>query len=245
VRDDLLNAAGVFRDACVGAVAIEIRASRSNFLSNIQAAEYRYVLDFERQGLSGIGEVFTVPGAASIWRRRALSAIGGFSDRTMAEDTDATIAIRAAGWRVTAVAQASATTVVPGTLRQLFRQRVRWIWGPLQACICQAISAARGEGATRQPAFLFGALSGLHLAGFLLPLWGSIALIFGQLHVATNYAVFVLLSVGVVRLSVALWLRDGSLSHESSNRCASRSRSSATRAVECAMQAGQQLGTRF
>jgi cellulose synthase/poly-beta-1,6-N-acetylglucosamine synthase-like glycosyltransferase len=55
------------------------------------------------------------------------------SDETLAEDTDLTMALNRAGWRVMFEARARAWTEVPTTLRQLWRQRYRWAYGTLQA----------------------------------------------------------------------------------------------------------------
>ncbi len=181
-------------------------------LSAVQAIEYRYQLDFDRQGLSGIGQIYTVPGAASLWRRQALVEIGGFSDRTLAEDTDATISLRARGWRVIALAGTTAATAVPSTLPMLVRQRIRLlIWGPLQVSVRQALAVAGGGVPLSHPGIIFGILSGLNFVGFVLPLWGVFELALGRLHATTRYTILAVFLIGCVRLAIALWFRDGSL----------------------------------
>ena len=75
----------------------------------------------------------TVPGAVGAFRRRAIDAAGGFSSATLAEDTDLTIAIGRAGWRVVYVEDARAWTEAPATLSGLWRQRYRWSYGTMQA----------------------------------------------------------------------------------------------------------------
>jgi cellulose synthase/poly-beta-1,6-N-acetylglucosamine synthase-like glycosyltransferase len=75
----------------------------------------------------------TVPGAIGAFRREALAAVGGVSEDTLAEDTDLTMAICRAGWRVLYVAEARAWTEAPATLGQLWRQRYRWCYGTMQA----------------------------------------------------------------------------------------------------------------
>src|SRR5206468_175254 len=56
----------------------------------------------------------------------------GVSADTLAEDTDLTMAIIRAGWRVVYEERAVAWTEAPSTLRQLWRQRYRWCYGTLQ-----------------------------------------------------------------------------------------------------------------
>jgi cellulose synthase/poly-beta-1,6-N-acetylglucosamine synthase-like glycosyltransferase len=75
----------------------------------------------------------TVPGAAGAFRRRALQDVGGLSTATLAEDTDLTLALGRAGWRVVYAEDARAWTEVPASLRTLWRQRFRWCYGTLQA----------------------------------------------------------------------------------------------------------------
>jgi cellulose synthase/poly-beta-1,6-N-acetylglucosamine synthase-like glycosyltransferase len=75
----------------------------------------------------------TVPGAIGAFRRSALQQVGLFSAATLAEDTDITIALGRAGWRVVYVEDARAFTEAPATLSSLWRQRYRWSYGTMQA----------------------------------------------------------------------------------------------------------------
>jgi cellulose synthase/poly-beta-1,6-N-acetylglucosamine synthase-like glycosyltransferase len=59
--------------------------------------------------------------------------VGGVSDDTLAEDTDLTMALWRAGWRVVYEESAIAWTEVPASLGQLWRQRYRWCYGTLQS----------------------------------------------------------------------------------------------------------------
>ena len=64
---------------------------------------------------------------------RALADAGGVADDTLAEDTDLTMAICRAGWRVVYAPEARAWTEAPASLGQLWRQRYRWCYGTMQA----------------------------------------------------------------------------------------------------------------
>jgi cellulose synthase/poly-beta-1,6-N-acetylglucosamine synthase-like glycosyltransferase len=55
------------------------------------------------------------------------------SEDTLAEDTDITIAMHRAGWRVVYQEHARAWTEAPGSLKQLWSQRYRWSYGTMQA----------------------------------------------------------------------------------------------------------------
>lgn len=80
-----------------------------------------------------MGCIPTIPGALGAFRRTALQDVGGLSTDTLAEDTDLTMAILRAGWRVVYQETAKARTEVPTTLRQLSQQRYRWSYGTIQA----------------------------------------------------------------------------------------------------------------
>ncbi|MEA2405665.1 MAG: hypothetical protein QOE08_2312, partial [Thermoleophilaceae bacterium] len=73
------------------------------------------------------------PGAIGAFRRAALADVGGVSGATLAEDTDLTLAIVRAGWRVVYEEEARAWTEAPGSLSTLWRQRYRWSYGTMQA----------------------------------------------------------------------------------------------------------------
>ena len=75
----------------------------------------------------------TVPGAVGAFRRNAVLNLGGVGVDTLAEDTDLTMALERAGWRVTYEEHAVAWTEAPATLGQLWKQRYRWCYGTLQA----------------------------------------------------------------------------------------------------------------
>jgi cellulose synthase/poly-beta-1,6-N-acetylglucosamine synthase-like glycosyltransferase len=75
----------------------------------------------------------TVPGAIGAFRRDILEQVGGLSTDTLAEDTDLTMAIGRAGWRVAYAAEARAWTEAPMTLSALWKQRYRWSYGTMQA----------------------------------------------------------------------------------------------------------------
>ena len=58
----------------------------------------------------------TIPGALGAFRRAGPADVGGVSDDTIAEDTDLTMAIHRAGWRVVYEETARAYTEAPATL---------------------------------------------------------------------------------------------------------------------------------
>ena len=123
-----------FREPRVGAVSGNTKVgNRRGLLGRWQHIEYVMGFNLDRRLYDVLQCMPTVPGAIGAFRRGALAEIGGISDATLAEDTDATIALGRAGWRIVYVEEARAWTEAPSSLGALWRQRYRWCYGTLQS----------------------------------------------------------------------------------------------------------------
>jgi cellulose synthase/poly-beta-1,6-N-acetylglucosamine synthase-like glycosyltransferase/peptidoglycan/xylan/chitin deacetylase (PgdA/CDA1 family)/spore germination protein YaaH len=123
-----------FADPRVGAVAGNVKVgNRDRWLTRWQALEYITSQNLEKRAFDLLDCIIVVPGAVSAWRDKAIHDCGGFSADTVAEDTDLTIAIRRAGWRVLYDEEAVGYTQAPETVAALVRQRFRWTYGTLQS----------------------------------------------------------------------------------------------------------------
>ena len=123
-----------FADTGVGAVSGNAKVgNRQGLLGRWQHLEYCAGSNLDRQILHALRCIPTVPGAVGAFRKAALTDVGGVSDDTLAEDTDLTMAVTRAGWRVAYRPEAKAWTEAPVTIQGLFRQRYRWSYGTFQA----------------------------------------------------------------------------------------------------------------
>ncbi|GHJ44711.1 bi-functional transferase/deacetylase [Catellatospora sp. TT07R-123] len=121
-------------DRDVGAVSGNTKvANRGGLLGRWQHLEYVMGFNLDRRMFDVARCMPTVPGAIGAFRREAVVDVGGVSTQTLAEDTDFTMAIIRAGWRVVYAPDAIAWTEAPSSLRQLWRQRYRWCYGTMQA----------------------------------------------------------------------------------------------------------------
>lgn len=171
------------RRSRIGAVAGNTKVgNRRGLLGRWQHIEYVIGFNLDRRMYDILQCMPTVPGAIGAFRREALQAVGGVSAATLAEDTDLTMAICRAGWRVIYVPEARAWTEAPATLRQLWRQRYRWSYGTMQA-MWKHRGAVRESGA----AGMLGRRGLPYLLAFhvLLPLLAPVV------DIATLYAVVV------------------------------------------------------
>jgi cellulose synthase/poly-beta-1,6-N-acetylglucosamine synthase-like glycosyltransferase len=122
-----------FADPKVGAVAGNAKVgNRINLVTWWQALEYVTSQNVDRRAFDLLNCITVVPGAVGAWRRDAVLAAGGFTDQTLAEDQDLTIALRRRDWRVAYAPDAIAYTEAPDTLGGLAKQRFRWSFGTLQ-----------------------------------------------------------------------------------------------------------------
>ncbi|GAA4531375.1 MULTISPECIES: bifunctional polysaccharide deacetylase/glycosyltransferase family 2 protein [Nonomuraea] len=121
-------------DPRVGAVSGNTKVgNRRGLIGRWQHVEYVIGFNLDRRAFELLDCMPTVPGAIGAFRRGALVGLGGVSTDTLAEDTDLTMALCRAGWRVVYEERALAWTEAPATLGQLWRQRYRWCYGTMQA----------------------------------------------------------------------------------------------------------------
>jgi cellulose synthase/poly-beta-1,6-N-acetylglucosamine synthase-like glycosyltransferase/peptidoglycan/xylan/chitin deacetylase (PgdA/CDA1 family) len=151
----------------VGAVSGNAKvANRKRIVGRWQHIEYVIGFNIDRRIQDLLGCMTTIPGAVGAFRRDALLQVGGVSEDTLAEDTDLTMAVCAAGWEIVYEERARAWTEAPTSLQQLWRQRYRWSYGTIQA-----MWKHRGAILKSGPAGRMGRVGLLNLALFqvLLP----------------------------------------------------------------------------
>jgi cellulose synthase/poly-beta-1,6-N-acetylglucosamine synthase-like glycosyltransferase len=153
-----------FRESNVGAISGNTKiGNRQGLLGRWQHIEYVMGFNLDRRAYEVVGSTPTVPGAIGAFRREALATIGGVSGATLAEDTDITLDIGRAGWRVVYEQRARAWTEAPHTVRALYRQRSRWAYGTFQSMWKHRGALRDGNGGAR-------AVVALALFQLLLPL---------------------------------------------------------------------------
>jgi len=122
-----------FEDPGVGAVSGHAHAGNTRtWLGRFQDLEYTCGFNLDRRAYDVWNAITVVPGAVGAVRRTALESAGGIPHDTLAEDTDLTLALHLAGWKIRFAPLAVAWTEVPESLPALFRQRFRWAYGTMQ-----------------------------------------------------------------------------------------------------------------
>jgi cellulose synthase/poly-beta-1,6-N-acetylglucosamine synthase-like glycosyltransferase/peptidoglycan/xylan/chitin deacetylase (PgdA/CDA1 family) len=194
-----------FARAEIGAVSGNVKVgNRRSLIARWQHIEYVIGFNLDRRFYETLNCIATVPGALGAYRRSAIGDAGGLSHDTLAEDTDLTIAIQRAGWRVVFAEGARAWTEAPATLSQLWRQRYRWSYGTMQA-IWKHRRAVRDPG----PSGRFGRI-GLPILGFytvVLPLLApliDILAVYGVVFLNREEVAVAWVSVLVIHLTTAV-----------------------------------------
>jgi biofilm PGA synthesis N-glycosyltransferase PgaC len=120
----------------VGAVTGNPRVqNRHGLLARIQIGEFASVIGMVKRSQRGLGRVFTVSGVHVCYRKRALHEVGYWSARTVTEDIDISWRLQLQYWDVRYEPRALSWIVVPETLRGLWRQRLRWARGGIEAAL--------------------------------------------------------------------------------------------------------------
>ncbi|HVE97609.1 MAG TPA: bifunctional polysaccharide deacetylase/glycosyltransferase family 2 protein [Mycobacteriales bacterium] len=175
-RDALRWLVQPLSDPRVGAVSGNTKVgNRRGLLGRWQHLEYVVGFNLDRRLYDLLRCMPTVPGAIGAFRRSALRQVGGVSSDTLAEDTDLTMAVTRAGWRVVYEERAIAWTEAPASLTALWRQRYRWCYGTLQS-----VWKHRGAVRERGQAHSLGLVGLPYLLGFqvLLPLLAPVVDVF-------------------------------------------------------------------
>ena len=134
VKSDVLERfVELFNDESVAAVSGQILVGNSNkFLSRIQYYEYIFCQNLERDFFGKYNSIITIPGAIAAFRKNAILSIGGFFGDTLTEDSDLSLRLLIAGYKIQNSKLAMGFTESPIYVQELCKQRRRWNAGLVQ-----------------------------------------------------------------------------------------------------------------
>ena len=135
-RDALKEMVKNFTGPDVVAVGGNVKVmNRWNLLTKCQALEYITGINLLKRAFDFLGVVMIVPGALGAFRKKALMDMGSYDTNTLTEDFDATLKVLKSGNAVQASSDAISYTEGPTTLKDLYKQRIRWNRGNLQTML--------------------------------------------------------------------------------------------------------------
>jgi len=120
----------------VGAVTGNPRVvNRASLLARIQIGEFSAIVGMIKRTQRKIGRVFTVSGVNACFRRAALHSVGYWSPGTVTEDIDVSWKLQLRHWDIRYEPRALTWILVPESLRSLWKQRLRWAQGGVEAAL--------------------------------------------------------------------------------------------------------------
>jgi biofilm PGA synthesis N-glycosyltransferase PgaC len=120
----------------VGAVTGNPRViNRNSLLARIQIGEFSAIVGMIKRTQRKVGRVFTVSGVNACFRRAALHSVGYWSPGTVTEDIDISWKLQLRHWDIRYEPHALTWILVPESLHALWRQRLRWAQGGVEAAL--------------------------------------------------------------------------------------------------------------
>lgn len=117
------------KDPEVMAVAPSVIVSDSkNIIKNAQRAEYNMGVYFKKM-LCFLGAINVTPGPMTIFRKKVFDDLGYYRHGHNTEDMEIAYRMQKNNYKIEHCNDAFVYTNTPGTIRKLYRQRLRWIYG--------------------------------------------------------------------------------------------------------------------
>lgn len=116
----------------VGAVSCPYRSANQGILPLMQTIEYNMLTYI--QGAYNVFSAIALWGGFIAIKREAFLCVNGFTLNAITEDKDLAFKLNLSGWKVEQ-SFCYIRTYVPETIRQLFKQKIRWSSGGLQCFV--------------------------------------------------------------------------------------------------------------
>jgi cellulose synthase/poly-beta-1,6-N-acetylglucosamine synthase-like glycosyltransferase len=210
-RDALKIMVKYFQNPSVAGVGGNVKVlNRVGLLTNCQALEYLVGISLWRRAFDIFGVVMVVPGALGAFSKRVLKQTGNYDKDTLTEDFDMTIKALKCGKVVQASSRAMAYTDAPVSLRDFYRQRIRWYRGNMQTFVKHRDIASNSRfGMLRKygyPITVFTMLM-LPILGIVIGVAGVIAILQGMwMFMLFSFLLFT--SLQFVLSSIAMLIDD-------------------------------------
>ena len=133
-KDALLNVVKYFDDVRVSAVQGRIHSinSHENMLTQFIAYEDAVWSEAFLRGKEVLGLFVHLRGCCEFVRRGVLEAMGGFDERTLAEDIELSARLTGEGYKIKYAPDVWAWQESPASLKPFLKQRTRWFRGHIE-----------------------------------------------------------------------------------------------------------------
>src|SRR3990167_2689021 len=129
-RESLIRIMSYFeKDSSIMAVAPSVTAhTPKSIIQNAQGAEYHMGVYLKKM-LGFLGAINVTPGPLTIFKKRVFDDLGPYRHAHNTEDMEIAYRMQKNYYKIEHCNDAYVYTGIPGTVRKLFRQRLRWIYG--------------------------------------------------------------------------------------------------------------------
>jgi cellulose synthase/poly-beta-1,6-N-acetylglucosamine synthase-like glycosyltransferase len=100
----------------------------SNILQGAQKAEYDMAV-YNKKMLAFLGGIHVTPGPFSIFRKKVFEDLGPYRQAHNTEDQEIALRMQKNHYKIEHCPDAYVYTIAPNSVRKLYRQRKRWIYG--------------------------------------------------------------------------------------------------------------------
>lgn len=172
-KNALLEIAHAFNEdpTMMAATPVLVVHEPKTILQKMQHTEY-HTGAFLRRMLSPLDAINVTPGPFSIFRKEVFEKIGLYKKAHNTEDMEFALRMQANHLRIRNVHTARVHTRAPGTLKKLYRQRLRWAYGTMKNTLDYRYMMFRREygilGMITLPLSFFGVFIFLYNFGFIL-----------------------------------------------------------------------------
>lgn len=124
-----------FDDKNTMAVAPSIIVDKpKNILQGAQKAEYDMAV-YNKKMLAFLGGIHVTPGPFSIFRKKVFDELGPYRKAHNTEDQEIALRMQEHHYKIEHCPDAYVYTITPNTVKKLYRQRARWIYGFIRNAI--------------------------------------------------------------------------------------------------------------
>lgn len=129
-RESLVRLMSYFEKdpSIMAAVPSVVVHSPKNFIQSAQMAEYYMGVYFKKM-LSFLGAIDVTPGPLTIFRKKVFEDLGPYRHGHNTEDMEIAFRMQKNHYKIEHCHDAYVYTNTPGTVKKLYRQRLRWIFG--------------------------------------------------------------------------------------------------------------------
>lgn len=99
----------------------------------VQRVEYEWAV-FNKKMLGFLGGIYVTPGPFSFYRREVFERIGNYVKAHNTEDMEIAFRMQSNHMKIDQCNDAFVYTTAPNTVRKLYKQRLRWIYGFIMNC---------------------------------------------------------------------------------------------------------------